>query len=422
MNILFIAPYVPNLIRVRPYNFIRFLAGRGHHITLATVWTGEKERESLSELQDYCARIHSAHVPVWRSLWNVAKALPSRQPLQAVYSWQPSLARQVSRLAEDMDGPDPIDVVHVEHLRGAVYGLYLKQEMARMERPVPVVWDSVDSISYLFRQAMSRSRSLVSRAITRFELSRTEPFERWLLRQFDHVLVTSDKDRQVFTSGQDFPARISVLENGVDLAYFKPDEDLARDPATVVVSGKMSYHANVAMVLRLIEEIMPLVWRARPEVRVLVVGKDPPKKIKAYNSHPQIEVTGTVQDLRPYLQRATIAVAPITYGAGIQNKVLEAMACRTPVVASPYAVSALRVKPNEEILVAGEPGEFSSQILDLLDNRVRRERIGSAGRAYVERNHQWSSIARELEGIYQQAVDQRNAQSENAIGVRIVKG
>jgi len=92
------------------------------------------------------------------------------------------------------------------------------------------------------------------------------------------------------------------------------------------------------------------------------------------------------------------------------------------VVASPYAVSALRVKPNEEILVAGEPGEFSGQILDLLDNRERRERIGSAGRAYVERNHQWSSIAQELEGIYQQAVDQRDAQSENAIGVRIVKG
>jgi sugar transferase (PEP-CTERM/EpsH1 system associated) len=407
MNILFFVPYVPNLIRIRPYNLIRSLSARGHRITLVTIWKDEQELKSLELVREYCAQVRSFHLPGWRSVWNCVSAVPSRNPLQSVYSWEPQLAREISLMAQG-NGKAPFDVVHVEHLRGARYGAYLKAQCRDHGRGVPVVWDSVDSISLLFRQAMLQSKSVFSRSLTRFELWRTEPYEAGLVRQFERVVVTSSADRQAFQSLQPALASsslISVLPNGVDLEYFSPDPGVEREPATLVVSGKMSYHANVTMVLKLVDEIMPLVWKERPDVKVCIVGKDPPRRILSLSQNPNIIVTGTVEDLRPYLRKATVAMAPIVYGAGIQNKVLEALACATPVIASSQATSALNVTNGEELCIAADAVEFARAVLNLLEDREGRERLGKSGREYVEKHHQWYSIAGQLERIYERAME-----------------
>ncbi len=240
-----------------------------------------------------------------------------------------------------------------------------------------------------------------------------------MVTQFEHTLVTSRVDQEAFrslTNTNIASRRISVLKNGVDLDYFTPDDNLDREAATVITSGKMSYHANVSMALRLVEEIMPLVWAVRPDVQVLIVGKDPPKQVQALARPSRVVVTGTVADMRPYLQRATLAASPVRYGAGIQNKVLEAMACGTPVITSSRAVNALDVKPGEDLLVADDPGAFSREILGLLEDPERRKSIGEAGRAYVESQHRWSTIAGQLEDIYAREIDLMRVNSdENAL-------
>ena len=406
MNILFFVPYVPNLIRIRPYNLIRSLSARGHQVTLVTIWKDEQERNSIELLEKHCKQIHAFHLPGWRSLWNCMSAMPTSDPLQSLYSWEPAVAREMVRLAKSNGKPD-FDVVHVEHLRGARYGSFLKAQLQDRKPSLPVVWDSVDSISLLFRQAMLQSKSVFSRGLTRFELSRTEPYEAGMVRQFDQVVVTSSADRLAFLSLQAAsvnPSLISVLPNGVDLDYFRPDEHVERDPATLVVSGKMSYHANVAMVLRLVNEIMPHVWKRRPDVKITIVGKDPPRQIQSLSQNPNIIVTGTVKDLRPYLQKATIAVAPIVYSVGIQNKVLEALACSTPVIASPHATLALSVTHDQELWIADDSIDFANAALTLLNDPERRRQLGKAGRDYVEKYHQWFSIAGQLEQIYEQAI------------------
>ena len=414
MNILYIVPYVPNLIRVRPYNLIRQLGERGHAVTLVTLWISEKEGESLSQLEGLCSRVIAVRLPAWRSLINCLQALPTDAPLQAAYSWDPGLARQAVESAVSSNGKGGFDVIQVEHLRGVRYGLFLQSWLKGSKAEVPIVWDSVDSISHLFRQAMVQSRSALSRGMTRFELGRTETYEAQMAARFDHTLVTSEIDRRAFLSlgvNGDGQANISVLHNGVDLDYFCVDQGAVREPATLVVSGKMSYHANVAMVTRLVDEIMPAVWSERPDVKVLVVGKDPPQKLTSLGDHPNITVTGTVPDLRPYLHRATIAVAPVAYGAGIQNKVLEAMACGTPVVASPQAVSAIGLTPGEQAVVADNPQDFSSAILGLLEDPEHRHQVGLAGRRFVEQNHHWGAITARLEEIYRDTIDRKRKQT-----------
>ena len=167
------------------------------------------------------------------------------------------------------------------------------------------------------------------------------------------------------------------------------------------------------MVVYFIEQILPRIWARRPETRLLVVGKDPGREILALANHPNIIVTGTVKDLPPYLQQATVAVAPIAYGAGIQNKVLEAMACGTPVVTTPQAVSALEVSSGEDVLVAQEPADFANAVLSLLDGPQVRRRLGEAGRMYVEKHHKWDSIAGQLTDIYNEIPGSNSVELKN---------
>jgi sugar transferase (PEP-CTERM/EpsH1 system associated) len=402
MKILYVVPYVPSLIRVRPYNLIRFLGKRGNQVTVATLWSNAQEEQDLQALLPYCHDVQALPISRWRSYVNSATALPSRTPLQAVYSWSPAFAA----LLEQLTQIEKFDIIHVEHLRGAKYALHL-----RAKRPsIPIVWDSVDCISLLFRWATQRSRSLFSRLLTRLEVGRTERFEGQLIDRFDRVLVTSPIDKEALinlTPNTKRAENITVLTNGVDLDYFRPDPGQTRAPATVVVSGKMSYHANITMVLYLAREIMPHVWASRPDVRLQIVGKDPSPEIQALAKQEAIDITGSVPDLSTYLQRATMAVTPILYGVGIQNKVLEAMACATPVVSTPQAVSAINVQDGREVRVAQEPAAFARAILELLDNPEKRQQIGAAGREFVEKNHQWSGLAADIEKIYQEVCHAR---------------
>jgi glycosyltransferase involved in cell wall biosynthesis len=240
--------------------------------------------------------------------------------------------------------------------------------------------------------------------ITRFELPRTEHYEAWLVWQFDAVLTTSAVDRDALArqaaAYRDGWPPIHVLPNGVDLDYFRPEPAIIRDPATLVLTGKMSYHANVAMARYFVTEVMPLVWAGRPDARVLIVGKDPDRQVRALARKPAVTVTGTVPDLRPYLRQATIAVAPIIYGAGIQNKVLEAMACATPVVATPLAVRALSAMPGRGLAVGHNTAELAGAILRLLDEPEQRAAMGAAARAYVEVNHNWATGTESLNNLY----------------------
>jgi len=434
---------------MRSYNLIRHLTARGHEVTVLTLWSDRGERADAEALVQHCHRVVAVPLPGYRSLWNSLQALPSPEPLQSVYCWSRPLAQEITRSLRQppLNGHQPYDIVHVEHLRAARYGLVAKgaqpsglgrsaghSRRSREAKPwtclsrPPVIWDSVDCISYLFEQAARSSRSVFGRLKTRLDLDRTRQYEGWLVEQFDRVLVTATTDRRALealyasrlnhrsASSAPRPSGVTVVPNGVDLDYFSPSDE-PREPDTLVFTGKMSYHANVTAVLHLVNDIMPQVWSQRRHVRLIIAGKDPPRRVRdlATRYRPLIGVTGTVPDIRPYLRRATVAVVPLVYGAGSQVKVLEAMACETPVVASPQAVSALQVRDGEDVLVADGPSDgtqttgFARKVLQLLDDGMLRRKIGSRGREYVEKHHDWRRVAEQLEEIYRDAIGEHGS-------------
>ena len=410
MHILFIVPYSPTRIRVRPYNLIKHLAQRENLLTLATVWEDEVELDELKEFERLGVQIIAQPLQKTRVLANTGRTFFSSTPLQARYSWQPDLADQLSELLTS--DPNRWDVIHVEHLRGAQYGLHIKEQLGEHGLSIPVVWDSVDCISLLFEGASRSSRSGFGRWITRFELPRTRRFEGFLVHQFERVLATSSQDKRALEElGDQYScvsnpgtSTVTVLPNGVDLEYFFPVPD-QRESDIIIFTGKLSYHANQTAATYLANDIMPHIWERRPQTKLQLVGKDPPAAIRRLGEREnRIEVTGYVPDIRDYLRRASLAIAPIVYGAGIQNKVLEAMACGIPVAASSQAVSALGAIPGRDVLVGDEPQDIAAAALKLLEDPRLNTRIGANGRAYVERHHDWNSIAAQLEDIYRETI------------------
>ena len=391
MKILFVVPYVPNLIRVRPYNMIKSLSDLGNDVTVLTLFVNQDDQKDIERLKAICSEVIATKMPVWRSLLNSLKALFTKSPLQSFYSWNPALIDLVPNI-------ENFDVVHVEHLRGSKYALHIKENYN-----VPVVWDSVDCISHLFDQAQKQTKSFFGSLITKLDLNRTKIYEGWLIHQFSKVLVTSQVDKEALenlSEGSVNDSQICVLPNGVDLEYFQPDPNQEREVATLVVTGKMSYHANVTMVLNLIKKIMPMIWETKPNVKLYVVGKDPSSDIQEAGKDPNIVVTGTVDDMRPYLHKATVAVAPVVYGAGIQNKVLEAMACGTPVVTTTQSAQSIAAIPDKEFCVAENNEAFAHKTLALLNDNQYASEVGEAGYAFMKRNHDWEMIAAKLEEVY----------------------
>lgn len=412
MRILFVVPNPPSPVRVRPYQFVHSLVARRHEVTIATTQANEREVLDVALLRREGLSVLAEDLTVAQRVSNLATAYAAGLPLQARYAWQPRLALRLTQVVQQArQAGKPFDTAHVEHLRGTEYALHLR-------RRLPVVWDSVDCITYLFQQASRESTSRRGRLMTRFELGRTRSYEARLPRMFEHTILSSALDLEVL-AGLSKPSppppdrrddvwsvAMTVVPNCIDLARLVPHFG-EREHGYVLMTGKMSYHANVTAARYLVDQIMPRVWQSRPDVRVVLAGAEPSREVRELGrrSNGRVQVTGYVDDLRPYFRRATVAVAPLVYCAGTQYKVLEAMATGSPVVATPAAVAALSVKAGEDLLVGDDAQGFAQAVLDLLGDKPRASAIGAAGRAYVERNHRWEDAVVKLESVYQRAIE-----------------
>lgn len=390
MKVRFVLPYPPSLIRVRPHQLIRALAQR-HDVSVLALATREND-DGVDALRALGVRIDLVTIRSTERLRACGSALIQGQSLQAAACHSTEMER---RLRQQLTGDRP-DIVHLEHFRAA----YLRPVVPL---GIPVLFDAVDCISLLQERTIQASHSIRQRLLARIEVERSRAYEARILGQFDRVIVTSADDAKALKSLSP-SADVNVVPNGVDLDYFCP-LDRARESATIVFSGKMSYHANVTAVLHFVQRILPLIRQRCPEVRFVIAGSAPPREIRDLARDPRIVVTGHVPDLREPLARATVAVCPVTVKVGIQNKVLEAMAMGIPVVCSREGAAGLEARPDDDFLVASDPTDFAGQVVHAIEDAALRDRLSHAGRTYVEARHQWSAAAAQIEALYHTMVD-----------------
>ncbi|MEO8954244.1 MAG: glycosyltransferase [Ktedonobacteraceae bacterium] len=408
MCILFVTPYPPSRIRVRGYGFLTQLHHQ-HEVTIVTQCASEQELADVEALRAQGYEVLVVEESKRRAALRSGLALFSRYPLQVAYA----RSRHFMLAVQDLCVQRSFDVMHVEHLRGIA-------SVESSGRTLPLVWDAVDCISLLCKQTITSGPNLSVRTVARLEHKRTRRYEARMLDHLQHVVVTSERDRQAMIelyraeihnqndSDEELGVGIRVLPNGVDLQYFHPMQE-ERRRFNLVFSGKMSYHANVATALYLYQQIMPLVWQQKPEATLTIVGSKPPAMIQRLADDPRVEVTGYVDDMRHYVGRAEVMLSPMVYSVGIQNKVLEAMAMGTPVVVAAQAAATLGTQSGRDLLTASSAQEFATATLNLLDDAALRATLSEYGRKYVEQQHDWHSVTGRLVDVYQQAIAEHAA-------------
>ncbi|GAC1624877.1 MAG: glycosyltransferase [Ktedonobacteraceae bacterium] len=404
MRVLYVTPYVPSRIRVRPFQFIKALAA-SHEVSLVALLCDAYEREMAQDVAAYCASVDLVSLPKWRAYSNCLLALPTLTPLRVAYYQSSAFTRRILQVIRERN----IDVVHGELIK-VVPSL---RAVLAQER-IPVVYDSVDCISSYLSQQWSSARKPLQKTFVYTELKKMQRYEPRSLTKFDAVVITSAHDRNILTNLGELPEHITVVPNGVDTDYFTPPIG-PRETNSLVFCAKMDYYPNAQAMLSFCQEVLPRIWERRPDVRLTIVGNNPPPFVYALAVDPRITVTGFVPDIRPYLAKASVALAPLLVAAGMQNKILEALAMGTPMVATPGSCRSLQTKHETHLLVAEGTQMYADAILRLLEDTQFATVLSEAGRTYVEQYHSWTASANILKEIYQKAIVTQTRQEQTLV-------
>ena len=339
--------------------------------------------------------------PELRSIFRSVTLVPAPATQRA------SLARRVfkSISAEDFKlTSDAMQRAVNAALASQAYDLILEEaantipNLPERALPVPLIVDSIDEPILREIRAL-RHAPWQAKLEHLYRAWRFWRYERAMLGLAALNIYVSEVDAAVY--GRLFSRRrTAVVPNGVDTTYFAP-MPLAPEAAYIVFEGNMNFEPNVDTAEVLVREILPRLLPRVPQARIALVGRNPTEAVRALASD-RVEVTGTVDDVRPYLARATVFACPMRLGSGIKNKILQAWAMGRPVVATSESLGGLRTQDELNILVRDKPAEFADTVADLILDPERAAQLGLAGRATAEREYSWPSRARELDNIFQE--------------------
>lgn len=380
-------PYPPHRgDRLRAFHFMEHLS-REHDLHLLSFIAEESERQHVPALREYCADVNTVLLKRTESLVTVAANIWRRQPLQALYY----RSTRMQTLVEESLAAQRFHAAYVHLFRMAPY-------VANHPKLYRIV-DLTDVISKEIGRSLAY-RGAMSRLVYRLERPRIRRYERRVTDAFEETWLISEADRKALAA--DCPgANIQVVTNGVDTDHFHPKSDPPA-PDSLVFVGHMGVRHNIDAAAYLVHDILPLVRRQVPSAALRIVGAAPAPEVQHLDKHPGVEVTGFAPDLNAALNRAAVFVAPLRFAAGVQNKVLEAMAAARPVVTTTIVNEGLRARPGRDLLVADDPQDIARHVVALLRDAGLRRSIGRSARRFVRDKYTW-----------QQAVDRMRVIEQN---------
>lgn len=390
MRILYVLSAVqePRLGSLRHYHFLRVLSQR-HSITLLMLAHPELSSDAKREFAARTERLLLFSAPPQRQEKRSSGYLGAIIRRTARWHERRRVLRDMRKRFLQLTSDESYDLV-LFHGKG----LY---PVIRGFRELPVVADFSGAATMRLRLQLRHARGakLLWQFFRYLSAKRTE---RKLLEQTDHLAFISSRDREaVIGKG----GRAKVIPNGIDLTYWQRGTS-GSNPCSVVFTGTMSYSPNEDAAIFLVESILPLLRKASPDAQVFIVGRNPtPALVEAGKRHPGVTVTGAVEDVRPYLEEATVFVAPIRYASGLQNKILEALAMEVPVVTTPLVAAGLQVGEANlpPIKVAETAADFASAVTALLRDESARTRMAADGRRFVEAHFDWDRGADQLHAL-----------------------
>ena len=377
-------PYPPNSgAKVRAFHIIKHLA-RDHEVVVVSPVRSAEEAAAAPGIEPYCARYVT--VRLWEPLQalRMVACLATPVPSSMAYFQSRRLARQ-ARAALDAERFDLV-IAMCSSVAHYVSGT----------KNVPKILDFVDMDSQKWLE-YARYKPFPLSLGYRLEGKKLEREERRLAGLFDLCTVTTRAECETLESYRTGVAA-DWFPNGVDSDYFAPTA-VPYDPDTICFVGRMDYYPNQECMFEFCANVLPRIRARRPQTKLFVVGADPSRAVVKLGGLPGVTVTGSVPDVRPYLMRAALVVAPLNIARGTQNKILEAMSAGVPVVASRLAAGGVDAVANEHLLVASTPEEYAQAALRILDHPAQRQRLGATGRERMLSHHAWDRSMQRLDGI-----------------------
>ncbi|HHI79799.1 MAG TPA: TIGR03087 family PEP-CTERM/XrtA system glycosyltransferase [Planctomycetes bacterium] len=382
-------PWPPNRgDRITTWNLLRHFHEAGAQLRVGCFQVPGEDGPALEHLRSLGIEVFAAPIhPRLRKLTSLLGLL-GREALTLRYFHDKELLEELRRWIEEFR-PDLCLAYS-----SSMGWYFLQPGIAGAKVPMITHFAELDSDKW---EQYAGHSGILGRWIYGREARSLLAFERELARAMDLNLVVSPLEKTLFETR--IPgAPVEVLPNGVDLETFRPGTLEEREEATLIFTGVMNYHPNVDGVLAFVEEAWPQIQKKQENSRFIVLGSKPSAPIQRLGSRPGIEVTGFVEDTRPWFRRASIAVVPLRIARGIQNKVLEAMAMGLPVVCTKKAFEGIDARPGEELIVVNHIAEMTEPILDLMARPEERARMGKAARKAVEERYDWTKIFERLDG------------------------
>lgn len=377
-------PYRGDKLKI--YNLAKRLCTE-HELHLITFAQSADDWQYVEELSTIFSSVQFIDLPKWKSALQCTKGLLETKPFQVHYF----ASKAMQKLVDTSIQNNNFDVVHVQHLRMAQY--------LAEQHNLPRILDLPDAFSLYWTRKQATTKNPLLRFFERIEQKRVYRYEK-ILAQYNRALVCSNEDK-IYLEEAHHLTNISLLPNGVDTTIFAAKNHDYSHNHTLLFTGNMDYGPNVDAVVYFAEKILPLVQEHFSDVQFVIAGQRPIPKVTALASS-KIKVTGFIPNLAEQYNAASVVVAPLRFGAGTQNKVLEAMAMAVPVVCSHIGFKGLGIESGEGAIMQTEPEQFAQSIIQLLSSAEMREQVGQKGVQIIQSKFSWDIIARQLERYFEQ--------------------
>lgn len=302
------------------------------------------------------------------------------------YNW--TLSEELQQLLNKLLSEQDFDFVITEFT--AMGHFKLKTDAVRIVDAHNVEYEN-------FRRMSQVGWSPIRKAFYKREYRKCYEEEIGMLKNQDAIFTTSEVDAAIFKKDvPDLP--YFVIPNGVDTSYFSSQ---ARNPSpyTLVFTGSMGYIPNSDGMIYFLEEIFPIIQKRIPQASVYVVGNNPPDILKKYSSD-SVTITGYVDDVRPYIEKAAVYVVPLRMGSGTRLKVLEALAMKVPIVSTSIGCEGIEVEDNRHLLIRDDADSFAEAVIQLMEDRLLREKLVYYGYEQVVDLYDWKVIGRSIDEAF----------------------
>lgn len=374
---------------VRIVNIFRKLL-KNHRIYFMYIGNDEIKPEHREIFQEFCVSIDRIKLDKKQFSWGrILNILQLKHGAYAKNRFKTDYYCVKGKL-EVFISNNKIDSIHVFTYFAAQYVKDIKHTIK--------IWDVADSYSLEMKRRINKKPVLLKPSLF-FEVLRLFNYEKEMIKYFSSTIFVSQVDANVYRRTRE-KGRIYVMPNGVDLEYFKPQNETIEDYPSLIFTGHMSFVPNIDAIKYFVDKIYPLIKKEIHQIRLYIVGADVSEDVKLLNNIDNIVVTGSVDDIRPYLAKATIFINPMVSGTGIKNKVLQAMAMGKAVVSTKLGAESVSVTNNTDIIIANEPSEFSEKVITLINDKQLRTNLGLSARKTIESKYSWENTFSAYDKMY----------------------